>query len=820
MSSPLSDDERAQLSARADEFHAALIRGAGSDWGPFLADLPDRMRRAVLTELVIIDLIHRWEHRERPEVEEYVARFPELGPIDKVPQQVIVEECRCRAKAGERYDVTRYRDRFPVQFPLIQKELEAIKTSTIDGAASGTVVSGAPGVVVPDQSSSFGSVAQQYEMVRPLGRGVFGEVWLARKKTSGIEKAIKIVTQSAEKEAGKRERRALELIKNLRHPYLLATEDFWVADHRLHIVMELADCTLRNRLEACREAGHPGIPEGELIGYIREAAEGLDFLHSRHVVHRDVKPDNILVLNGHAKVADFGLAWQQDKTMAPMRTFAGTPAYMAPEIWGKEGGPPSDLYALAVTYVELRQGRPPLKSQPIEEMMFAHLDGILDFEPFIGEEERTVLKKAMARMPEERHRSCMEFVDELAVAVGVSVLPRSGVVANPGSRVVPTPGSGNWKGGSKPPGGSDDRGGSVGRGTIASQQTHAGGGSGTVADSRNAPVKPTPPRPQTRRPMATLLAGVLTLALVGTLGAVIWAIVGNGSRQHADNTENGTQSGGTGSGTVGTPTKPKTTQKTNGNGTKIVPPAVILPVGAEPDPKAQVVTLADERRVYDWIVVKTAAGKEVRFRLITPRDGPRPVAPFYIMESKVWNDLFRTAINPTPESEKNGPDAPATGMTAEDAAIFVRAVFGNTARLPSPEEWDHAAGLHVVKDRDNVTRAGGQPRDRSKKPDPTHGPNSGSDINEFGLIDMAGNGREFTRAILTKPGLPPRELIEVPDPTLQPTDFVILRGRNFTHSTGLTFPTLRYEQTTPQRQLVKVGSPYTSFRVVIYVPEK
>src|SRR5262245_45667907 len=99
MSSPLSDDERAQLSARADEFHAALLRGAGSDWKPFLADLPGSMRPRVLTELVIIDLIHRWEHRERPEVEEYVARFPELGPIDKVPPQVIIEECRCRAKA-------------------------------------------------------------------------------------------------------------------------------------------------------------------------------------------------------------------------------------------------------------------------------------------------------------------------------------------------------------------------------------------------------------------------------------------------------------------------------------------------------------------------------------------------------------------------------------------------------------------------------------------------------------------------------------------------------------------------------------------------
>ena len=105
MSSPLSDDDRAQLSARADEFHEALRKGAGSDWKPFLADLPERMRRPVLIELVIIDLIHRWENRERPEVEDYLAKFPELGPRDQVPGHIIVEECRCRAKAGEQYSV-------------------------------------------------------------------------------------------------------------------------------------------------------------------------------------------------------------------------------------------------------------------------------------------------------------------------------------------------------------------------------------------------------------------------------------------------------------------------------------------------------------------------------------------------------------------------------------------------------------------------------------------------------------------------------------------------------------------------------------------
>ena len=476
--------------------------------------------------------------------------------------------------------------------------------------------------------------------------------------------------------------------------------------------MELADCTLRNRLEACREAGRAGIPEGELINYLREAAEGLDFLHAKHVVHRDVKPDNILLLNGHAKVADFGLAWQQDKTMAPMKTFAGTPAYMAPEIWGKEGGPPSDLYALAVTYVELRQGRPPLASQPIHEMMFAHLDGVHDFEPFVREDERVVIEKALARVPEERYGSCSEFVESLAVALGVSVVPRSGVIPAPGSRLVASPSSGNWKQSTKPTPASGNVGASVGTSTVA-ERTHAGAGSGTVVDPPRPPGIGSPPHPRGKRPFAAIIAAVLTVALVSVLGFAIRALFWNDSKDRAGGTGDGdTNNGGA---TDPKPT-PKTTPKTNGNGNKKVgPDPVVLPLNTFQDPKAKIVNLADGRQVYDLIVAKSA-DKDVRFRLITPSGGPRQIAPFYIMESKVWNGLYRDVQAISPESEKNGPDAPVTGITAEEAATFAWAAFGKNFRLPSPDEWDHAAGLYKNLGRDEVTRRGGQPRVRSRSP--------------------------------------------------------------------------------------------------------
>ncbi|HEV3440761.1 MAG TPA: bifunctional serine/threonine-protein kinase/formylglycine-generating enzyme family protein [Gemmata sp.] len=815
MTSPLSDDERAQLSVRADEFHAALVRGAGSNWEPFLSGLQEQARVAVLTELVIIDLIYRWERKERPEIEEYVARFPELGPMDRVPSAVIIEEYRCRRKAGERYDVARYKSRFPIQFPLIQSQLESAEepaAGTVPASVTGTLV-GVTRIPTAARTHSPGSVAEEYEFVRVLGRGVFGEVWLAKKRTSGIEKAIKIVTQPPEKDATKRERRSLELIKNLRHPYLLCTEDFWVADHRLHIVMELAECTLRNRLEACRENGHPGIPEGELLGYIREAAEGLDFLHSRHVVHRDVKPDNILILNGHAKVADFGLALHQEKLLAPMQTFAGTPAYMAPEVWGKEGGPASDLYSLAVTYAELRQGHPPLKSQQIQEMMFAHLDGSHDFEAPIRDEERQVLTKALARLPEERYPSCMAFVESLSVALGVSIVPRSGVFSEPRSRVIPSSGSESRKMDSQPPPPSiHEPRGSVASDSESRHPTETRIGKSTVTDSaKRTPVVPAiASRNQPRLGLKTVLAGLLTLGLIGVFGVAVWALFGNGGESHSNSTAGDTSNSNPSSNGGSQPTSPtaKTTEPTTIPDQPITP---ILPARAMRDPKGRIEVLSDGRQVYDWIV-STVGEESVRFRLIAGGQGPRPIPSFYMMESKVWNNLFRAGkLTPPVASEINGPDAPVTSATVEEAMAFARDVFGG--KLPSPDEWDLAAGLYAGVGRDEVTRADGRPRVMLPRPEPTHGMNAGTDINHFGLRDMAGNGREWTRMILMGAG--EREIGSAP---LTAMDRIILRGRNYTLSRGLTFDTLKYEQTTPQTQFATARSPYTSFRVAVPLP--
>jgi formylglycine-generating enzyme required for sulfatase activity len=214
--------------------------------------------------------------------------------------------------------------------------------------------------------------------------------------------------------------------------------------------------------------------------------------------------------------------------------------------------------------------------------------------------------------------------------------------------------------------------------------------------------------------------------------------------------------------------------------------------------------LNDDRKAWRWARVKVGE-QYVCFRLIFGGNGPDAVEPFYVMESKVWTSLYREAgMIPPAESEVNGPESPVTGVTAEEAARFAKVALDGT--LPTPKQWDHAAGVGVAR-RDTVTRGGGRPRVNIARP----GPLSRDDVSEFGLLDMAGNGREWTRGVLSS-----AKLVGVD--AISPTDLVILRGRNFTLQSGLTFKDLEYEQHTPQTHLPTARSPYTSFRVVVPVP--
>src|SRR5262249_29703223 len=141
--------------------------------------------------------------------------------------------------------------------------------------------------------------------------GGFGQVWMAR-DDAGFDVALKFLRLDARTIVA--EQRALELMRNVRHAHVLPMFHSWRVGNWLILALELADKTLYQRLAEVENEGETGIPQQELLEYLLESAKGLDYLHSLNIQHRDVKPQNLLLVGGSVKVGDFGLAKLLDQS--------------------------------------------------------------------------------------------------------------------------------------------------------------------------------------------------------------------------------------------------------------------------------------------------------------------------------------------------------------------------------------------------------------------------------------------------------------------------------------------------------------------------
>jgi tetratricopeptide (TPR) repeat protein len=256
-----------------------------------------------------------------------------------------------------------------------------------------------------------------YRLMNRLGRGGYGEVWKAT-GPGGFAVALKFVR--LEGKAGEVETHALEVIKDIRHANLLATFGAWQQNGYLIIAMELADCTLLDRFEETKVQNLSGIPDVELLEYLAEASKGIDFLNtpghsingeeSGGIQHRDIKPQNLLLVGGCVKVADFGLARLLNHTITG-HTGSLTPSYAAPEFFDGKTHRHSDQYSLAVTYCLLRVGRLPFEGNAAQ-VMAGHLYHSPNL-TMLPHEERRVVARALAKNPIRRWPSCGTFVAAL-----------------------------------------------------------------------------------------------------------------------------------------------------------------------------------------------------------------------------------------------------------------------------------------------------------------------------------------------------------------------------------------------------------------------
>lgn len=284
-----------------------------------------------------------------------------------------------------------------------------------------------------------------YRLIEPLGSGGFGEVWKCE-APGGLFKAVKFVFGDlnglgADSAPADEELRAVQHIKAIRHPFLLSMDRVECVAGELVIVMELADRNLHEMLMEYQQAGKPGIPRKQLLGYLREAAEALDLMNQQHQLqHLDVKPRNLFLVSNHVKVGDFGLVNSLTGTSdhsAQVQLGAITPLYASPEVFLGRPSPYSDQYSLAIVYQELLTGTMPFDGKNARQLLLQHTKMQPNLSA-VPESDRAAVGRALAKEPENRFPSCMDFVEALiSEGSGTHVIPGLSTVTPAGPKSAP-----------------------------------------------------------------------------------------------------------------------------------------------------------------------------------------------------------------------------------------------------------------------------------------------------------------------------------------------------------------------------------------------
>ena len=260
--------------------------------------------------------------------------------------------------------------------------------------------------------ATSGVMLAGYVLQQRLGEGGYGTVWKAI-GPGGLPKAVKVLRGRFDGQSAETELRALQRMRELRHPFVLSIERIEIIEQQLIIVTELAECSLEDRYEALREGGKRGIPQAELLVYLKDAADALDFMCETHgLQHLDIKPGNLLIQGGHLKIADFGLI--RDVTQTQQSMIAGfTPMYAPPELFDGKPCRFSDQYSLAIVYQTMLTGVPPFNGRTAAQLASQHLRSQPDLSP-LSPSERPAISRALSKNPNARFPTCREFVEALA----------------------------------------------------------------------------------------------------------------------------------------------------------------------------------------------------------------------------------------------------------------------------------------------------------------------------------------------------------------------------------------------------------------------
>jgi eukaryotic-like serine/threonine-protein kinase len=264
------------------------------------------------------------------------------------------------------------------------------------------------------------ALADRYPIERELGRGGMATVYLARDLRHGRRVAVKVLHPSLAAGLGtERFLREVRIAAGLQHPHILPVHDSGEAAGQLYYVMPFVEGeTLRARLDRSGP-----LPVNESVRLAREVLDALGHAHRHEVVHRDIKPENILLSDGHALVADFGIAKALlaagDERLTETGWGMGTPPYMSPEqIGGGTVDGRSDLYGLGCMLQEMLTGEPPFTGRTAQELFAQHVRDppppVRTRRPEVPAAVERAIRRSLAKAPERRFATAAEFATALA----------------------------------------------------------------------------------------------------------------------------------------------------------------------------------------------------------------------------------------------------------------------------------------------------------------------------------------------------------------------------------------------------------------------